>query len=250
MRRERLGFKCDEGLIIKSPETGIAAKVELQKDGTAVAGLMNWTEVMNLEMKATEEELSKKKILAGMILFYFAITGICIYISGVTIGIMAGLYFIAMTSVEFYFLVPQIIFNAKHKEEAQYDNIFRKTYDCYSRGLFINKKNIQSSKPYYEGFINESNMRRIRQAIIAIVLTPVILSSHYVNMVIIIDVVIFIIFFWSMKTRKLLELSRKINEFLVYRKPTEEQIDIVLFGFQYLKKCEETSDLMKWFYWH
>lgn len=50
MRRERLGFKSDEGLIVKSPETEIVAKVELQNNGTAVASLMKWDEVIELGM--------------------------------------------------------------------------------------------------------------------------------------------------------------------------------------------------------
>lgn len=254
MRRERLGFKCEEGLIVKSPETGIAAKVETQKEGTAVASLMNWIDEINLEMKATEEEVnpSKKKIISGLILFYLAITGIFIVISGVAVGIISGLYFIAMTIVEFYFLLPQIIYSVKHKEEAQYANIFRKAYACYRTGLFINKNNILSVKPSYESIINELNMRNIRQALIGIVYTPLILISPYVNVgaIMIIAVGIIIIFIWIMKNRKLVELSRKINELLVYRKPTDEQIDRVLFGFHFLRKCEDTSELLKWFYFH
>lgn len=74
----------------------------------------------------------------------------------------------------------------------------------------------------------------------------------YINTItlVIIDVGILIILVWSMKNKRFMELSRKINELLVYRKPTDEQIDIVLFGFRYLEKCEETLPLMKWFYWH
>ena len=70
MRRERLGFKSDEGLIVKSPETEIVAKVELQNNGTAVASLMKWDEVIELDEQANEEKSSsKKKLIAGMILF-------------------------------------------------------------------------------------------------------------------------------------------------------------------------------------
>ena len=193
MKRERLGFKFDEGLIVKSPETGIAAKVELQKDGTAVASLMKWTEEMELEMQAKEEEEipSKKKIIAGMLLFYL--------------------------------------------------------------GQEINKENIKniSVNPTYE-FGNRINIINIREITLGIILTGVILMTRYVNMIImiLIDVGILIIYVCSAKNEKLLEKLTKINELLVYRKPTEEQINIVLFGFRYLKKCEETSDLMKWFYWH
>ncbi len=108
MKRERLGFKFDEGLIVKSPETGIAAKVELQKDGTAVASLMKWTEEMELEMQAKEEEEipSKKKIIAGMLLFYLGLTGLFICFSGVVVGIMSGVFFTATTAFELWCLLP------------------------------------------------------------------------------------------------------------------------------------------------
>ena len=52
MRRERLGYKVGDLLVIESPETGIAAKVEIQKDGTVVASLMNMVEAMEMEMQA------------------------------------------------------------------------------------------------------------------------------------------------------------------------------------------------------
>lgn len=61
MRRERLGFKSDEGLIVKSPETEIVAKVELQNNGTAVASLMKWDEVIELDEQANEENHHLKR---------------------------------------------------------------------------------------------------------------------------------------------------------------------------------------------
>lgn len=253
MKRERLGFKFDEGLIVKSPETGIAAKVELQKDGTAVASLMKWTEEMELEMQAKEEEEipSKKKIIAGMLLFYLGLTGLFICFSGVVVGTIVGLYFVTMTIMQFYFLLPQMFYGMKHKEEVQYANIFRKADVCHSKGICINKENILSVKPSYEDFINKDNINKIGLSLIGIIFTPLMLIIPYINTItlVIIDVGILIILVWSMKNKRFMELSRKINELLVYRKPTDEQIDIVLFGFRYLKKCEETSDLMKWFYW-
>ena len=104
MRRERLGFKSDEGLIVKSPETEIVAKVELQNNGTAVASLMKWDEVIELDEQANEEKSSsKKKLIAGMILFYLAITGIFICISGVVVGTIVGLYFVTMTCCRIIF---------------------------------------------------------------------------------------------------------------------------------------------------
>lgn len=134
MRRERLGFKSDEGLIVKSPETEIVAKVELQNNGTAVASLMKWDEVIELDEQANEEKSSsKKKLIAGMILFYLAITGIFICISGVVVGTIVGLYFVTMTIMQFYFLLPQMFYGMKHKEEVQYANIyFYATYVNYT----------------------------------------------------------------------------------------------------------------------
>ena len=254
MKRARLGYKVGDLLVVKSPETGIAAKVELNADGTGVASLMNWDDTIKLEMKAIEEEKipSKKKIIAGMLLFYLVLTGLFICFSGVVVGIIVGFYFIAITIMQFYFLLPQIIYSIKHKEEVQYANIFRKVYACHSKGIGINKDNILSVKPSYEGFINESNINNIGLGFIGIIFTPLMLITPYVNTstIIIIDVGILLILVWSMKNGKFIELSRKINELLVYRKPTEEQIDMALLGFQFLRIYENMSDLMKWFYFH
>lgn len=69
MRRERLGYKVGDLLVIESPETGIAAKVEIQKDGTVVASLMNMVEAMEMEMQANKEDEkpSKKKMITGVL---------------------------------------------------------------------------------------------------------------------------------------------------------------------------------------
>ena len=111
MRKERLGFKYDGGLIVKSPETGIAAKVQLSEDRTPVAYLLNWIDEINLEMKAIEEEkiLDKNKIISVMLLFYLVITGLCICLSNVVVGIIASLFFIATTIDKCYFFLPKII---------------------------------------------------------------------------------------------------------------------------------------------
>lgn len=254
MKRERLGYKVGDLLVVKSPEKGIAAKVELNADGTGVASLMNWEDAIKLEMKAIEEEEipAKKKIIAGMLLFYLALTGLFICFSGVVVGIIVSLYFIAITIMQFYFLLPQIIYSIKHKEEVQYANIFRKAYACHSKGILLNKDNLLSVKPADEGFINKINTNNIGLSLIGIIFTPLMLITPYVNtsIIIVIDVAILLILVWSMKNGKLIELSRKINELLVYRKPTEKQIDMALLGFQFLRIYENMSDLMKWFYWH
>ena len=254
MKRERLGYKVGDLLVVKSPEKGIAAKVKLNADGTGVASLMNWDDAIKLEMKAIEEEEipAKKKIIAGMLLFYLALTGLFVCFSGFVVGIIVGVYFIFVTIMQFYFLLPQIIYSIKHKEEVQYANIFRKAYACQSKGIWINKDNILSVKPSYEGFINESNINNIGLSLIGIIFTPLMLITPYVNtsIIIVIDVVMFLILVWFIKNGKFMELSRKINEVLVDRKPTEEQIDMVLLGFQFLRIYENMSDLMKWFYFH
>jgi len=255
MKRERLGFKFDEGLIVKSPETGIAAKVELQKDGTAVASLMKWTEEMELEMQAKEEEEipSKKKIIAGMILFNLAIIGAFILASGVAVGLVAALYFIAMTFSAIYFLLPQIIYAVKYKEMVQYESIFRKVDTCYMLRMEINKANIKNItvKPFVQEINDRMNIDNIRQIFLAVAITPFILLVSYVNIIVlfVMEAVICVIYFISIKNERLLEILNKINELLIYRKPTEQQIENVLFGLNYLKKCEET-DVARWFYFH
>ncbi len=254
MKRERLGYKVGDLLVVKSPEKGIAAKVELNSDGTGVASLMNWDDAIKLEMKAIEEEEipAKKKIIAGMLLFYLALTGLFVCFSGFVVGIIVGVYFIFVTIMQFYFLLPQILYTINNKEEVQYANIFRKAYACHSKGILLNKDNILSVKPADEGFINKINTNNIGLSLIGIIFTPLMLITPYVNtsIIIVIDVVMFLILVWFIKNGKFMELSRKINEVLVDRKPTEEQIDMVLLGFQFLRIYENMSDLMKWFYFH
>ena len=116
----------------------------------------------------------------------------------------------------------------------------------------LNKDNLLSVKPADEGFINKINTNNIGLSLIGIIFTPLMLIIPYVNtsIIIVIDVAILLILVWSMKNGKLIELSRKINELLVYRKPTEKQIDMALLGFQFLRIYENMSDLMKWFYFH
>lgn len=254
MKRERLGYKVGDLLVVKSPEKGIAAKVELNSDGTGVASLMNWDDAIKLEMKAIEEEEipAKKKIIAGMLLFYLALTGLFVCFSGFVVGIIVGVYFIFVTIMQFYFLLPQILYTINNKEEVQYANIFRKAYACHSKGILLNKDNILSVKPADEGFINKINTNNIGLSLIGIIFTPLMLITLYVNtsIIIVIDVVMLLILVWFIKNGKFMELSRKINEVLVDRKPTEEQIDMVLLGFQFLRIYENMSDLMKWFYFH
>ena len=254
MKRERLGYKVGDLLVVKSPEKGIAAKVELNSDGTGVASLMNWDDAIKLEMKAIEEEEipAKKKIIAGMLLFYLALTGLFVCFSGFVVGIIVGVYFIFVTIMQFYFLLPQILYTINNKEEVQYANIFRKAYACHSKGILLNKDNILSVKPADEGFINKINTNNIGLSLIGIIFTPLMLITPYVNtsIIIVVDVGMFLILVWFIKNGKFMELSRKINEVLVDRKPTEEQIDMVLLGFQFLRIYENMSDLMKWFYFH
>ena len=255
MRRERLGYKVGDLLVIESPETGIAAKVEIQKDGTVVASLMNMVEAMEMEMQANKEDEkpSKKKMITGMILFNLAIIGAFILASGVAVGLVVALYFIAMTFSAIYFLLPQIIYAVKYKEMVQYESIFRKIDTCYKLGIEINKANIKNItvKPFVQEISDRMNIDNIRQIFLAVAITPFILLVSYVNIIVlfVMEAVIFVIYFISKKNERLLEILNKINELLIYRKPTEQQIENVLFGLNYLKKCEET-DVARWFYFH
>lgn len=255
MKRERLGYKVGDLLVVKSPETGIAAKVEIQKDGTLVAKLMNMVEAMEKEMQANkeDEEPSKKKMITGMILFYLAIIGACILASGVAVGLVTALYFIAMTFAAIYFLLPQIIYAVKYKEMVQYESIFRRVDTCYKLGLEINEYNLKNItvKPFVQEITDRMNIEHIRQLFLATTITPFILIISHVNIIILfaMEALIFIIYYISKKNERLLEILSEINVLLVYRKPTEQQIENVLFGLNYLKKCEET-EVASWFYWH
>lgn len=251
MKKERLGFKEGDLLIMKSPVSGIAAKVELQKDGTAVASLMKSTELMELE-KVSKQGINKNILLIGLVLFYLAITGGCIFVSGSFIGIVAGLFFFTTTGIPLRHLLPQVLYACKYKEEVQYASIYRKVYECYNTGQEISTENITNItntvvEQIYEGL----NCMHIRLIILGTALTGVILSAGHINLGIIIgiDVIILLIVIYSTKNEKLTEKIKKLNELLVYRQPTEEQIDNVVFGFRFLKNCEE-SPLAKWYYFH
>ena len=155
---------------------------------------------------------------------------------------MVALYFIAMTFSAIYFLLPQIIYAVKYKEMVQYESIFRKVDTCYMLRMEINKANIKNItvKPFVQEINDRMNIDNIRQIFLAVAITPFILLVSYFNIIVlfVMEAVIFVIYFISKK-----------NELLIYRKPTEQQIENVLFGLNYLKKCEET-DVARWFYFH
>ena len=117
----------------------------------------------------------------------------------------------------------------------------------------INKANIKNItvKPFVQEINDRMNIDNIRQIFLAVAITPFILLVSYVNIIVlfVMEAVIFVIYFISKKNERLLEILNKINELLIYRKPTEQQIENVLFGLNYLKKCEET-DIARWFYFH
>ena len=117
----------------------------------------------------------------------------------------------------------------------------------------INKANIKNItvKPFVQEINDRMNIDNIRQIFLAVAITPFILLVSYVNIIVlfVMEAVIFVIYFISKKNERLLEILNKINELLIYRKPTEQQIENVLFGLNYLKKCEET-DVARWFYFH
>lgn len=117
----------------------------------------------------------------------------------------------------------------------------------------INKANIKNItvKPFVQEINDRMNIDNIRQIFLAVAITPFILLVSYVNIIVlfVMGAVILVIYFISIKNERLLEILNKINELLIYRKPTEQQIENVLFGLNYLKKCEET-DVARWFYFH
>lgn len=117
----------------------------------------------------------------------------------------------------------------------------------------INKANIKNItvKPFVQEINDRMNIDNIRQIFLAVAITPFILLVSYVNIIVlfVMEAVICVIYFISIKNERLLEILNKINELLIYRKPTEQQIENVLFGLNYLKKCEET-DVARWFYFH
>ena len=168
MMKERLGFKCDEGLIIKYPETVLTAKVTIQKDNKYVAELINYSQLREIIENNNKEKPIKKKLISSMIVFYILLAVLFIYTSGSFMGIFISAYFTLGSFLPLYYILKNIIYALKHKEEVQYANVLRKANACYLTGKKISKENLENIEviPYIENIENRVNMDYLRQILL------------------------------------------------------------------------------------
>ena len=252
MMKERLGFKCDEGLIIKYPETVLTAKVTIQKD-TYMAELMDYNQVREIIENNTQEKPIKKKLISSMIVFYILLTVFFIDVSDTFMGIFISAYFTLGSFFPLNYILKNIIYALKHKEEVQYANILRKADACYTTRKEISKENLENIKvmPYIENIQNRCNMENIRQILFIVFTTIILCLIPHINFITLmcLDIPIFILYICSAKNTKLIKALAKLNEVLIYRKPTDKQVEAVLFGINFLETCQK-DDIVKWFFFH
>ena len=243
MIRKRIGFKVNNGVIIKSPKTGIIVKVSKQMNETYLIERISY-----IQLKEEEKNLDKpmkKKTIIEMVLGYAILTMLFINILGIIMGIVAGMYFIITTVYATYLVFPNIIYAFTHKEEMQYENILRRIEICYRAGKKINEQNLRNIKimPNICDHEDVINLFYIRHLFVALIYFPCILLASYAEMYILIPIElgIFILCVIAVKNNWMLESLIKLEELLIYRKPTAEQIEMVLFGVKYLKEYERTE---------
>lgn len=246
MKKLWLGFPIDGGVILTSPKTGIpTARVTRSNDGVEIAELIGY----RTEKKILEEEnkkISSKNIIIGMIVAYAIITIIFFLIAGIR-GLSAGLYATAITCVQIYFLLPDIIYAFRYKKHAQYMSILERIDECDRA-----KKNINLEELSVIGYHpKETNTIEISQILLALIVSIVILFTDNTAILkyVIIIVAIFVLYIFSIENKKALKLYEKIEKALLFRKPTKDQIELVWFGLQFLKKYEEEdSKIFDWYY--
>lgn len=145
---------------------------------------------------------------------------------GIVAGIIAASYLIATSSVPLYFLLIDIVYAIKNKESVQTTYILNKIGSCFSQSKDINSEKIQ--------------LNNIRNILYSFATTPWILMTTKINIIIIMSIVIILAIINGMSFRKpkMIKFLAKLNELLIYRKPTEEQVEMVIFGIKVLKTYE------------
>ena len=244
MKKLWLGFPIDGGVIISSPKTGIpTARVTRSDNGLEVAELVGY----RTEKEILEEEnkkFSSQNIIRVMIVAYAIITISFAIISGIR-GLTLGLYITLITCVQVHSLLPDILYAFKYKEYAQYMSILEKIDECDRDKKDISLEELSTIK------YNPKATNTISQILLASILAIVMLFTENTATItyVITIVAIFILYIFSLKNRKTIKLYEKIEKLLLYRKPTKDQIELVWFGLQFLKKCEEEdSRIFDWYY--
>ncbi len=246
MKELRIGFPINRGVVIRSPQTMITAKVTQSEDGTEVAGFIGYQEERNL-IKDERKQIKKQEIILPMITIYTIVTILFYSVSGV-MGIVAGVYFSLITCIQMYFLLSDVIYSLKYKQQAQYLNILKRIEKLAGDNININFENLFSID-----YISENNYSQdIRQILLALSISIAMLFIRKDNIIIpmLIEVCIFIIYsVIFLKCKKSIKFLEKIVKALLYRKPTEEQIQLVWFGLNFISKYDDDCfKILQWYY--
>lgn len=230
MKKTRwLGIPIKNGVILKSPETGITAKVVKPEDGTEMAGLIGYREESEIFKK---EKIAKKGIILCVTVIYMAVIT-SFYLASGLVGIVAGVYLTATSGRKIIYLMVNGIYSFKYKQHVQYLNILKTMERLYKENIDINYENI-SSISYVS---NRKNIEKIRNSIFDFLISITILFIKENNFIIPItmQVCVFIIYIMTQKSEKAKKIFLFFEKSLFYRKPTKEQIELVLFGWKFLK---------------
>lgn len=226
MKKKRYIFWNEGNLIIRSTWSNTAVRVTSNGKDMFTAKRLLPYEFEEEVSKAEPKEPSKKGIIFSMIAFYTVVAIICVRFGGIVAGIIAASYLIATSSVPLYFLLIDIVYAIKNKESVQTTYILNKIGSCFSQPKDINSEKIQ--------------LNNIRNILYSFATTPWILMTTKINIIIIMSIVIIlaIINCMSFRKTKMIKFLAKLNELLIYRKPTEEQVEMVIFGIKVLKTYE------------
>ena len=205
MKKKRYIFWNEGNLIIRSTWSNTAVRVTSNGKDMFTAKRLLPYEFEEEVSKAEPKEPSKKGIIFSMIAFYTVVAIICVKFGGIVAGIIAASYLIATSSVPLYFLLIDIVYAIKNKESVQTTYILNKIGSCFSQSKDINSE-----------------------------------MTTKINIIIIMSIVIILAIINGMSFRKpkMIKFLAKLNELLIYRKPTEEQVEMVIFGIKVLKTYE------------
>lgn len=241
MEKFRVGFTINRGVVIKSQKTGIAAKVNHLKDGTEFVEFICEKE----ENELFQEEMKKfqpKKIIAIMIIIYAMIFSFFCLLRGKA-GIWPGVYLTVLTCTGLYELLQEIIYAIRYKS---YGNILKRLEKLKIEKNDIDYKTISEIK-----FVSDNRtLDDIRMLIFIFSVSIVILfgAENNFKISIIIAICLYIVYLISLKNKKLIKFLQMIEKALVYRNAKKEQIQLVLFGLQFLEKHESDPEIVNWYY--
>ena len=234
--KERLGFFEGGNLIMRSPWYGIITKVTKAEDGALVAEQISYKEYQDIAEQVEGKKDTKRKILIifGMIIFYFLMINIFYKITKDIKVIGTIFIFVILGSYPLFDILNDFTYATINKEKMQYAYLFKKLEECYIQKIEINEENLKKQGVVQGTF-------SIGTIVFAIVMSIVCILVKDLNPIIqlIIPIITGFIVGRIFENPKVKKILIKLKAFLVYRKPTEEQIDTFLFAHQYLNQEEE-----------